>query len=73
MPSSGIELCYNSHEDWKLPYHGKAPSELSHSYYICRVGASLPDLPHFLIIPTLSLLSDPSPIRLPGIAPKAYL
>ena len=53
----------------KFPYREKALSGLSTLFRICRVGASLLDLPHFFIIPTIRYF----PIRPLGTAPKAYL
>ena len=69
MPLAGIELCYLSREDWEAFTVRKLLSGLSTRFHIRRMGASLLDLPHFLIIPMLHYF----PIHLPGIAPKAYL
>ena len=68
-PLQGLNSSTTHVRTGKFPYHGKAPSGLSHSFYIRHVGASLLDLPHFLIIPTLRY----SLIRLPGSVPMAYL
>ena len=68
-PHQGLNSVTAHVRTGKFPYREKAPSGLSTLFHIRRVGASLLDLPHFRIIPTLRYLL----IRLPGIAPKAYL
>ena len=70
MPSPGIELCYHSHEGLGSFHTVRKPlRDFPLSSILRRVGVSLLDLPHLLIIPTPHYF----PIRLPGMAPKAYL
>ena len=68
-PLQGLNSSTTHVRTGKFPYCGKAPSGISHSFYICCMGASLLDLPHFFIIPT----SCYSPSCLPVPAPMAYL